>query len=461
MNSTHTDDHVFGLNMNSRAFSLLWATPFLLFTIFPFYGAYQYGLHRPLGLALATTTVAFIASYLTTWITNPVSPHPGPVPRVFWLTHALLLGLQFLGALLVYAIGSSGGSQMLGFPAAAWALQAPRRLVAPGMAGLFVIALGEHLAFESGWFLPFAFLGAAFTTVLSRFTMDAGMRQEARNTQLLALARERERDRISADLHDILGHTLTGMTIKADLVKRLLEKDRPQEAHAQVSELLELSRSALTEVRAVVTDNRQLNLDEEIASAQTLLAASGVDLQVHREGTPPVGMSSTLIARVIREGTTNIVVHSKASRAVLTLRHNGVELRNNGYSEAYSRKTRGAGSGLDALAERTREYGRLSWGREANWWVLSVKLDEAATPLPTTSTPQGLPVGSASPSSAQAESPAASPVTDSAPSAPSPSAPSPSVPSPPLASPAAPTLASDPPSPAMPPAAPEHSEVTP
>ncbi|WP_124871567.1 sensor histidine kinase [Schaalia canis] len=443
--------------MNSRAFSLLWATPFLLFTIFPFYGAYQYGLHRPLGLALATTTVAFIASYLTTWITNPVSPHPGPVPRVFWLTHALLLGLQFLGALLVYAIGSSGGSQMLGFPAAAWALQAPRRLVAPGMAGLFVIALGEHLAFESGWFLPFAFLGAAFSTVLSRFTMDAGMRQEARNTQLLALARERERDRISADLHDILGHTLTGMTIKADLVKRLLEKDRPQEAHAQVSELLELSRSALTEVRAVVTDNRQLNLDEEIASAATLLAASGVDLQVHREGTPPVGMSSTLIARVIREGTTNIVVHSKASRAVLTLRHNGVELRNNGYSEAYSRKTRGAGSGLDALAERTREYGRLSWGREANWWVLSVKLDEAATPLPTTSTPQGLPVGSASPSSSQAESPAASPVTDSAPPAPSR----------PLASPAAPAAASDPPSPARPslppssPAAPEHSEVTP
>lgn len=381
MSEAHSDDRVFGFSMRSRTFSLLWAAPFLLFTFFPFYGAYQYGLHRPLGLALVATTIAFIASYLATWIANPVAPRPGSISRVFWATQGILLGLQFLGALLVYLMGGVGSIHMLAFPVAAWSLQAPRRIVPHGIAALLLIGLGEHFAFESGWFIPASLVATAFVTTLSRSTMEVSIRQDARSTQLLALARERERDRISADLHDILGHTLTGMTIKADLVKRLLEKDRPQEAHGQVSELLELSRSALAEVRAVVTDNRQLNLDEEITSAATLLAASGVDLQVHREGTPPVGVASALIARVIREGTTNIVVHSKASRAVLTLRHNGVELRNNGYSVAYSRKTRGAGTGLHSLAERAREYGSLSWGREANWWVLSLTLDEAATPL--------------------------------------------------------------------------------
>ena len=102
------------------------------------------------------------------------------------------------------------------------------------------------------------------------------MRAHEKNAEL---AVENERTRFARDLHDILGHSLTVITVKAELANRLLDVD-PERARAELADLERLSRDALADVRRAVEGYRELTLPGELARARTALAAAEIEAEL-------------------------------------------------------------------------------------------------------------------------------------------------------------------------------------
>jgi two-component system sensor histidine kinase DesK len=128
------------------------------------------------------------------------------------------------------------------------------------------------------------------------------------------LAATAERERIGRDLHDLLGHTLSLITLKLELSRKLLDRD-PDAARRELEEAERVARTALTEVRGAVTGYRAADLAAELASARLLVEASGISLDYDA---PPTGLAPACegdLALVLREAVTNIVRHARASRA--------------------------------------------------------------------------------------------------------------------------------------------------
>ena len=155
------------------------------------------------------------------------------------------------------------------------------------------------------------------------FAYSAGKRNEAvtvlRATQaeLARVAVAEERLRIARDLHDLLGHSLSLITLKAELTRRLLDTDTPR-ARAEIGELETVARQSLSDVREAVAGYRQPDLAAELAAARGLLTTAGIACQVT---SPPVillpGDVDAAAAWTIREGVTNVVRHSNATALMI------------------------------------------------------------------------------------------------------------------------------------------------
>ncbi len=220
------------------------------------------------------------------------------------------------------------------------------------------------------------------TVVLVAFAMYAFFTIIQSNVQLAAaraevarLAAENERSRIARDLHDLLGHSLTTITVKADLAKRLAERD-PQRAAREIAEVEQLSRSSLADVRAAVSGYRDVTLVGELASAREVLRAAG--LQVELPGAVDVvdPSLSELFGWVVREGVTNVVRHARASRCTIALGARWITIDDNGRGGIA-----GAGNGLTGLRERVEAAGGtlVTTGR-GDGWRLHVEIGEPAVP---------------------------------------------------------------------------------
>lgn len=138
------------------------------------------------------------------------------------------------------------------------------------------------------------------------------------NAQLAAVA---ERERIARDLHDVLGHTLSVIVLKAELAKRLMELD-PQRAAEEIADVETTARTALAEVREAIGGYRSHGLAAELARARRTLEAAGVALTWEA---PPVGSPAltateeTVLSLSVREAVTNIVRHAEATRCTMRL----------------------------------------------------------------------------------------------------------------------------------------------
>jgi len=190
--------------------------------------------------------------------------------------------------------------------------------------------------------------------------------------ELAASAVDTERVRVSRDLHDLLGQSLSAISLKGDLATRLLSVD-PARARHEIVSLAELARSTLRDVRAVTRDEHQVTLREELAAAQGLLAAAGVDTRVDAggdtegEGTygAAPGLSSDahqVLAWAVREGTTNLLRHSDAKTCTITLTHAAgtisLTIRNDGVRH----RRIGDGSGLAGVEARAAAIGGWAGG---------------------------------------------------------------------------------------------------
>lgn len=173
--------------------------------------------------------------------------------------------------------------------------------------------------------------------------------------ELARLAVAQERERFARDLHDLLGHTLSVIALKAELAGRLLPS-RVDDAEREIAEVEHVARRALSEVRDAVSGYRQPTLDGELAGARMALSAAGIEADVKRAELPLDPSVEAVLAWAVREGATNVIRHSGATRCTLEVAMSPTDARaeivDNGVGEAGRADGDGSGHGLDGLAER-------------------------------------------------------------------------------------------------------------
>ncbi|WP_370384856.1 sensor histidine kinase [Catenulispora sp. GAS73] len=186
-------------------------------------------------------------------------------------------------------------------------------------------------------------------------------------TQLAKMAISEERLRFARDLHDLLGLSLSAVTLKSDLTLRLLDID-PDKAAKELLEILDLARQALADVRSVAGSYRELSLDDEYRSAQSVLAAADVRVRMDVEDTELPVLVRTVLAVVLRESVTNVLRHSKAEHCDIVIRQTdgevSLDIVNDGVARAEPLSASGAkgpavvtGSGIRNLSYRVAKLG--------------------------------------------------------------------------------------------------------
>ena len=207
--------------------------------------------------------------------------------------------------------------------------------------------------------------------------------QELRDTreELARTAVSEERLRFSRDLHDLLGHTLSVMVIKAQAVRKLIPRDVAVAAE-QAGDIETIGRDALKQVRLAVSGYRGRGLGPEIDGARTALRDAGVELTVRQEGTPLPEDTGALLGWAVREGVTNVIRHSGAEHCEISVTARDgsavLSIRDDGRGGAAPK-----GNGLHGLTERIGGAdGRLEAGpADGGGYRLTITLPLNTLPL--------------------------------------------------------------------------------
>jgi two-component system sensor histidine kinase DesK len=172
------------------------------------------------------------------------------------------------------------------------------------------------------------------------------------------LAATAERERIGRDLHDLLGHTLSLITVKSELARRLFDRDGDG-ARREIAEIERIAREALAQVRSAVTGIRAAGIAAELASARMLLESSGIALDYRSDDLPLAADSESALALCLREAVTNVQRHARATRVTVTLVREGrmavLTIVDDGRGGAKAR-----GNGLTGIEERLVALGGRS-----------------------------------------------------------------------------------------------------
>lgn len=207
--------------------------------------------------------------------------------------------------------------------------------------------------------LVFILVGVTAAAVAGRLLAEGG---EAHDTAVRGRDVAEERERVARDVHDVLGHSLTVLSIKAELASRLVDTDLDR-ARAELADISRLSREALGEVRATVGGLRAARLEDEVAAARTALAGRGIEADLPSDVRTADPRYRPVMGWVLREAVTNVVRHSRASRCVVRLEEAALTVHDDGCGIDLAR---GPGNGLRGLRERVEAAGgRFSVGPDA------------------------------------------------------------------------------------------------
>lgn len=191
-------------------------------------------------------------------------------------------------------------------------------------------------------------------------------------------ATRRERARMARDVHDLLGLSLSAVTLKCDLAARMLPPGADL-SRDQLAEVQNIARRALADVRTVSRGVEGLSLDDELAIAEDLLQAVDVRVRLQVDRPTPTGPAGSLLAAALREGVTNVLRHSDATHCAILVRraaeHVALEITNDGLRPDPDPDREPAGQGLRNLRERAAAVGgAVVDGRDERNHVLQVVL---------------------------------------------------------------------------------------
>ncbi len=225
--------------------------------------------------------------------------------------------------------------------------------------------------FQDLWFLGVivALVGAA--TGLVRIIDDRQADHKEVGTQLAVTA---ERERVARDVHDVLGHSLTVISLKAELAERLLDAgDDTDGARAEVRAIHDLSRQALAEVRSTVGGLRIARLADEVVAARAVLADASIEASLPDDLTVVDPRHRIVLAWSLREAVTNVVRHSRAEHCTVEVGPRTLVVTDDGRGMNGHRE----GNGIRGLRERVDAAGgtlSLEQGPDGNGSRLAVHL---------------------------------------------------------------------------------------
>lgn len=332
-----------------RIAQIVWPGVFLFYMIQPIVEILNGHYPRWQVIVVLASIVVFSVSYLVVLSAGQTSSHPVRAIMIAWLS-LFPIGLSFIL-----------GPDMLTFFTY---MVAPALFLLPAYVGgalgfgaaLSVVIATQLVNGSADW--NSAMILVVLTLAMGAFGGMIRTVRELRSTQdkMARLAVAEERSRLARDLHDVLGHSLTTITVKAGLARRVLESSTDRErAITEVRDVEDLARQAMTDVRATVSGYRTASLPAELVGARAALSAAGIaaDLPGAVDNVT-AGLQETF-AYVLREGVTNVIRHSGASRCEVRLGDTWLEVRDNGRSAAQdvtSSRQSGGGHGLSGLAER-------------------------------------------------------------------------------------------------------------
>jgi two-component system sensor histidine kinase DesK len=311
---------------------------------------WKYLFHAPSPLefvALVLTALVFLFMYFAS----------------FWVDQRtlvlLILATCLLGAL--WAPHNFSASTFFIFAAGMCSAIKPARLAYRALACvmLLVPAIGYTLGNATlSFMIPALAIGvptgiAAIMDTSLRRSREQLLRKQEEVEHMATIA---ERERISRDLHDLLGHTLSLITLKAELAGKLAGRDIDA-CKQEIGDIERCARNALAEVRAAVTGYRLTGLQHELAAARASLAAAGVEFNAEVDKFTVPSAAENVLALALREAVTNIIRHARASRCDVSLALDGgvilFRIADNGAGGQAIRN----GNGLNGMQERVVAIG--------------------------------------------------------------------------------------------------------
>lgn len=205
---------------------------------------------------------------------------------------------------------------------------------------------------------------------------DSALRRSRREVHQLAQMAERER--IARDLHDVLGHTLSVITLKAELAGKLVDQN-PAQARTELEQIADTSRAALSSVRETVSGYRRVGLDEQIDDTRKSLHSASIHFTSDLEPVALRPREETLLALVVREAVTNVLRHANASACHISLRceDNGITMRISDNGQGFDSDE---GQGLTGMRERLAVLGGVLTIHSNDGTQLEVRLPGAGRP---------------------------------------------------------------------------------
>nr|WP_315584351.1 histidine kinase [Actinomyces viscosus] len=334
---------------------IVWdATVWLLFLVIPLVqlllGPFAWW-QRLLGI---TGITGFIAAYVWAFSTPDSRVVRAEVPAPDRPIRVLLGELAVLTLFTVLTLPALGWWTAYFFPfycsliLFSTALRQGIPIVITSVVLLTVVSLRWNTHPESRWLVLGAVL-SGLTIIIARVAVEL---QDRRTSAERELALVSQREAVGRDVHDILGHSLTVLTLKAEVARRLIEHD-PDAASRELDEVITLARGALADVRSTVTRLRSPDLGSQVEATRTALSAAQIDVELTGSAQKIPERQRALLAWALREATTNIVRHAQATSVFVHLEPGLLQVSDDGIGLAGSRP----GNGLEGLRSRMEHEG--------------------------------------------------------------------------------------------------------
>lgn len=255
--------------------------------------------------------------------------------------------------------------------------------VKKGIQGLIGIILAIFLSAFTFGFVDVYFIAPAFVVSIGLFFFGHAERrdrihnqaQEKSQEQIEQLAAIAERERIARDLHDLLGHSLTSIALKADLADKFFQAEQLELAGAEISQVAQLSRNTLSEIRAAVSGLKQKELVSQVNKLTAELQAQDFDVVTDIQVSELSANLESHLILILTEACTNIQKHSNAKQVKISILESNdnitVTISDDGSVKKYQ-----SGNGLTGIDERCQQLGgQLDISLE-DGFTLAVKIEK-------------------------------------------------------------------------------------
>ncbi|EON72123.1 nitrate/nitrite sensor protein [Lysinibacillus sphaericus OT4b.31] len=221
---------------------------------------------------------------------------------------------------------------------------------------MFIVVLwvetGELFKIDDPVILPIMMIQLVFPVLIYYVEKAKNLKVELAtvNTQLV---KQHERQRIARDLHDTIGHTLTMIKLKTELTTKLVDKDSSR-VKDELQDILATTRTALKQVRKLVSDMNFISLESELLHCEKLLQSADIDIKMTNK-CPKILLSSveeTMLALCVREATTNILKHSQAKSCIVEIDYSDHIYQLDILDNGIGLKNQGLGNGISSMKER-------------------------------------------------------------------------------------------------------------